>query len=118
MKIKNKDFFGIIVNEEVKPSPFVESFQKLKKQKLSVQNTIKIIQLNKKLSDLEAVVIEAHSKLVSDKAEQKDMEDFFEITHEIEFEKIDLDELKLDDALALSPEEIIPLEELFTFSQK
>ena len=126
--VKNFEFFPIILaNGERKESPFVESFIKLTKQKLTPKSLVAVIRLQKRISEIETEAFEARKKIFeshaneegvipNDNAEQfsKEMNELMAIETQIEFTELDLE---AEPGITMTPEEILPIERLFTFSK-
>ena len=126
--VKNFEFFPIILaNGERKESPFVESFLKLTKQKFTPKSLIAVIRLQKRISEIETEAFEARKKIFEshasedntipdDKAEafSKEMQELMGIETKIEFTELDLE---AEPGITMTPEEILPIERLFTFSK-
>ena len=126
--VKNFEFFPIILaNGERKESPFVESFIKLTKQRLTPKSLVAVIRLQKRISEIETEAFEARKKIFEshandegvipdDKAEafSKEMQELMGIETQIEFTELDLE---AETGIEMTPEEILPIERLFTFSK-
>ena len=103
--VKNFEFFPIILaNGERKESPFVESFIKLTKQKLTPKSLVAVIRLQKRISEIETEAFEARKKIFEshsdesnnipeDKAEafSKEMQELMGIETQIEFTELDIE---------------------------
>lgn len=126
--VKNFEFFPIIfANGERKESPFVESFIKLTKQKLTPKSLVAVIRLQKRISEIETEAFEARKKIFEshaneegvipeDKAEQfvKEMNELMAIETQLEFNELDIE---AETGIEMTPDEILPIERLFTFSK-
>ena len=125
--VKNFEFFPIVFADgSRKESPFVESFLKLTKQKLTPKSIVKVIRLQKRVSEIETEAFEARKKIFEshakddvipeENAEQfaKEMNELMAIETQIEFDELNIEE---EPGIEMTAEEILPIERLFTFSK-
>ena len=126
--VKNFEFFPIIFADGTrKESPFVDSFMLLTKQKLTPKSLVAVIRVQKRIAEVETEAFEARKRIFEahaneegvipdDKAEafSKEIQELMAIETQVEFAELDLE---TESGIEMTPEEILPIERLFTFSK-
>lgn len=99
----------------------------LTKQKLTPKSLVAVIRVQKRIAEVETEAFEARKKIFEshaneegivpdDKAESfsKEINELMAIETQIEFTELDIE---AEPGITMTPEEILPIERLFTFSK-